>query len=330
MISHLIPCQCCGSNNVELLIQRIDKYSYHYCRNCKFVICDPLPTQADLDEWYGEYMGAAPDPARPNAFEERRGMTERDCEHYARDFKKWFPGLEPAKTRLLEAGGGSGFWAHGFAKLGFQTDYLEFDDKAIKFVKEQYKKGEFEIIQDQISNYQPGEKYDLVWNHHTIEHVLQPRATVQKLYSFLKPNGILIISTPNQGCKEVYFMIYHFYRYLRATSTKKIPVKSFLRFLHTQWVCCDPPRHISAFNVKSMRYILESCGFRIFKMLTHPGGRAHYVKSSAYEFVFNSKKPLRSLFHIAGNAVPLIAGRVIDKIDIKDQWSHNLIAIAIK
>jgi 2-polyprenyl-3-methyl-5-hydroxy-6-metoxy-1,4-benzoquinol methylase len=88
--------------------------------------------------------------------------------------------------------------------------------------------------------------YDLIFCIETIEHVLQPElnATFQELHRLLRPNGFLIVTTPNDEALDESKVICPecgciFHRMQHVHSWNKISISAFLESLSFSTYCCE-------------------------------------------------------------------------------------------
>jgi SAM-dependent methyltransferase len=81
-------------------------------------------------------------------------------------------------------------------------------------------------------------RFDCVTMWHTLEHMRDIRSILMRIAGLLKPNGKLLIAVPNGGS-------------LQATM-----------FRH-KWLHLDVPRHLYHFDAHSLKYCLESAGYKI-------------------------------------------------------------------
>jgi len=88
----------------------------------------------------------------------------------------------------------------------------------------------------------PSELYDLATAWMVIEHVPDPRDTLQQLHDLLKPGGTLLFSIPNSGCWEP---------------------KVFGRY----WYVWELPRHLHHFTTKSIHRLLDQIEFTDIKIV---------------------------------------------------------------
>jgi len=86
-----------------------------------------------------------------------------------------------------------------------------------------------------------GKEFDVIVMNHVIEHLSDPLGALNKIKSFLKPNGIFIIGTPD---------------FDSAASRR---YGSNFRLLHD-------PTHISLFSCDSMHRFLRDNGFKIMRV----------------------------------------------------------------
>jgi hypothetical protein len=70
-----------------------------------------------------------------------------------------------------------------------------------------------------------------------IEHLIDPRATLTEMARVTRDGGWLAISLPNAGCWEPSVFGRH-------------------------WYAWEPPRHLQFFTPRSIRRLVEDCGFR--------------------------------------------------------------------
>jgi len=138
---------------------------------------------------------------------------------------------------VLDAGCGYGFFlsalGQDWIKYGIeQSTYL------VNYIREN--NPEINIFQDKLEDniFNPN-SFDLVFSSCTMEHISNPHLAISQFYRILKPNGTLIITTPNVGS----FCAKRFkgnYRLLDAC-------------------------HIIMFSPLTLKKILENNGFKIFK-----------------------------------------------------------------
>ena len=72
---------------------------------------------------------------------------------------------------------------------------------------------------------------------HVIEHLDNPNGSLQKIHNILKPNGKIVIGTPN------------------AKTIDRILFRKY-------WDGWDTPRHIYVYNYKNLKALLEKNGFK--------------------------------------------------------------------
>ena len=76
---------------------------------------------------------------------------------------------------------------------------------------------------------------------HVLEHLAAPRACLAELHRVLEPGGRLVVQVPNSGSIQ-------------------------RRLLGRRWEGFDVPRHLANYNPRSVRRVLEECGFAVESM----------------------------------------------------------------
>jgi SAM-dependent methyltransferase len=93
-------------------------------------------------------------------------------------------------------------------------------------------------------------RYDAITLHHVIEHLPDPRSTLELCWRWLRPDGSLWLATPN----------------VEAPGHAEYGAA---------WRGLDVPRHLVLFSATSLRALLESVGFSAVRFL--PPARSRWI-----------------------------------------------------
>lgn len=221
-------------------------------RRCSNAACgvywlDPAPTQEDLWKAYTRYHTHTRDESR-KLEKLLLSPLNRLCKLAL--WPLWamnglraqmkllrYMTLEQEPTgKLLDVGCGAGRFLHRMQKRGWQVEGVEFDPQAANKVTQRY--GIAVHVGDLPACHLPAESFDAVTLNQVMEHLYDPRATLNECLRILKPGGRLILTTPNvdsMGAVE-------FGRYWRG------------------W---EPPRHLHLFSVAALQRLVQQSGFEV-------------------------------------------------------------------
>lgn len=193
------PCILCGGS-----ISRL-KYTFRFeplpepfelreCENCGLLFNSPR--LADLSPLYadGYYV-----------FQE----TERAL--YTRAFSQARRHLDPAlglprkSLDILEVGSATGHLLHVLRHLNHRAQGVELSSSAAKSARKRVGVDVFNgSIEEYVSKAGHGKmQHDVVWCNDVLEHVPDPVGFLRSCAKALKPNGRLILDTPNAGAVPV-------------------------------------------------------------------------------------------------------------------------------
>jgi 2-polyprenyl-3-methyl-5-hydroxy-6-metoxy-1,4-benzoquinol methylase len=153
--------------------------------------------------------------------------------------------------RLLDVGCGSGEWLATMCELGWRAEGIDFDENAVRVARQKGLDVRCGTLEQQ--NF-PSGTFDAVTLNHVIEHLPDPKKTILECARILKPDGKLVIFTPNSSS------LGH-------------------RVFRQNWRGLEPPRHLYLFSMQSLRSLLEKSGFKNISI--HP----QIAKSVIYESV---------------------------------------------
>jgi 2-polyprenyl-3-methyl-5-hydroxy-6-metoxy-1,4-benzoquinol methylase len=238
------------------------------CTECRLIWCDPHPMPDQIQKLYGSYYTHSVPAEAPSA---RRSPVRAIKRILATIFFWRAPvfrtddlHLEGAKPgRLLEIGCGSGSFLTAMSAKGWDAVGVDFDQKAIDVAKKRHgenvRRGE--LINCQFAN----DSFDAIIMNNVIEHVWNPVETVSECFRILKPNGRLVMITPNSDSDG------H---------------KLFKR----DWRGLEPPRHLFIYNRSSLRRLVQNAGFARCFIFSSSGGHTglDMLRASAKERQSNS------------------------------------------
>ena len=280
IVTHPCPdCLLCGQVG-ELLYEGLQDRQFGVrgewrllaCHACGLAWLDPQPDAAEIPGLYSQYFTHSPRP--PKALF-RTPLVERSATALllgydgvpipASDRWKarilrwigpvrdhmlanamWLPGAR--RGRLLDVGCGHGEFLARMRDLGWEGMGVEPDPAAVRVAQDHYN---VETLCGTVQEVElPSDHFDAVTLSHVIEHLPDPVATLRECARVLKPDGILVATTPN--------------------------LRSLGRFcLGADWYAWHIPRHMLMFGPRSIRPLAEQAGLTVVKVVTS----AHSARS---------------------------------------------------
>jgi SAM-dependent methyltransferase len=221
-------CPGCDASDVQSFLQAPDRfhgrsevYSLLRCASCSLVWLHNPPSPAEMAQHYG------PDYDRLIA-----SVGEHSPEHWItrRDT------LLQYKTggKLLDLGCSSGSFLELLKGGNWNLQGVEISEESAARAKA--RSGANVFVGDVLDAPFAPESFDAITCFHVFEHMYNPRAVLEKAFTWLKPGGIFFVLVPNIDCPEA-------------------------RFFRSFWYPLELPRHLFHFSPDSVRNLATRSGF---------------------------------------------------------------------
>jgi len=230
-------CPLCGSRDQRPAFHARDyehavagEWQIARCGSCELYFQSPMPRAEQLPGFY---------PPSYSAYNSNTVISALFRFVYWLDARR-VEGLIGRQGSVLDIGCGNGSALAKMRELGeWKLSGLELDAGAVQAARARG----LDVRQgDVLSSDFEDASFDLIRMGHVIEHVLDPRATVARIYAMLRPGGVFFGETPNTDCAD-------------------------FRLFGRYWGALHVPRHLTFFNRKNLRALLEDAGFRDVRIL---------------------------------------------------------------
>ena len=175
-------CPVCSGRDHKVWGVRTEQVMYE-CGRCGLIFFD---RQAFTVHDYGNYYDYTDD------WDSKRIAWELKIRRRALTRQLTQLGSYVSGRKLLDIGAGPGFLCHGASNEGWETQGIELSEKALRvgrqFLNVNYV--QFDDIHD--------ESLDVITCYHILEHMEQPDGFIKKVYSKLKPNGVVAVHVPHR------------------------------------------------------------------------------------------------------------------------------------
>lgn len=274
-----VKCNICGSGKYKILffnrdrLHRIDGILYRVvrCQNCGLAYLNPQPEPVELKRYYpGNYGPFQDDNAvfkhgKFSAILKRiKDRLFNKCAAKIEIKEKSNSNSEEKVINYLDFGCGGGFHLEKIRLRHPKWVLYGLDNN--QFACETARQKGFQIFCGDILklNLPSNFAFDVVNMSHVIEHLPNPKEVLIKINQIMKPNAVLIISTPNFDSWAA---------------------KIFRKY----WYALDSPRHLFLFSYKTLSRLLSDANFIIEKCEYDKGPKV-FIRSIYYLL---GKKDLR-------------------------------------
>jgi 2-polyprenyl-3-methyl-5-hydroxy-6-metoxy-1,4-benzoquinol methylase len=258
-----VVCILCGAGGPFRPRGAKDGYGIEECPGCGLVQLVPTPTPETLRALYEEesYFGG-----EGSGYSQYESQEEEYLATFREDVRRI--GEFVPTGRILEVGCGYGYFLKAALDAGYDAYGVDLSPTAVKFAEERYPGRVFCGFVEEVPEIQ-GEKYDVIFASHLIEHVTDPAAFLRTARELLNPGGLVVMVTPN--------------------------IKSLLsRVSGSRWVSFKIPEHVSYYDPATITELLRRTEFEV---TTIDSAYQYY----ALPFVMTR---IRELLHPASRLIP--------------------------
>ena len=227
-------------------IKKFGKYSVIDCRICKFIHIIPVPSDQELNSFYdNEYY----QNTKPNFI----SKNENEMDYWNSVFDEKLVTIEKLisskSKRILDIGSGPGFFLRRAKRRGWNVIGVEPSPLASDYANKQ----NIHTIQKFFHEVTPNEigKFDAIHTFDVLEHVNNPIAVIEKAYSLLKKNGVIVVEVPND------------FNPLQKLAQKTLKKKEWWVTLSSWSKTLGNIQHLNYFNFSSISDLLKRTGFKI-------------------------------------------------------------------
>ncbi len=259
------PCLVCGSETahphfeIENLTARVV-----VCDKCGLGRLHPMLDSDEISSLYpDDYYGEPGTKFQPLVESVVRFIGERHITFLSR-------GLAP-HARILDVGCGRGVILGALANRGFEVHGLEISAEAARGADP---RAEIRIATRLADADYADASFDEVIIWHVLEHLSDPRETLEAAHRILKPGGRLIVAVPNFSSLQA-------------------------RWTGDAWFHLDLPRHIHHFPLEALRTLLTDTGYTVgeayhFSLRQNPFG---WIQSVLNRFGSLPRNGLYTMLH---------------------------------
>jgi SAM-dependent methyltransferase len=242
-------CPACKSPHA---LPKFDKDGFHYleCDVCQTLFISPVPTD-DAKEWYLENSQYLRYWRESMPIEVRESRNKVLYSRRAHSISEVAGKYNTSFRRILEIGGGLGEMSVFLDEELQYEEYLIVEPQPIITPYPKVK-----IINSTIENLVLNEQVDLVLAYELIEHITDPDILLTKIVSNLVVGGFFILSTPGSAGFDIQVL---------GEKARAVGYD-----------------HVSLYNVKSLKFLLERHGFEIVEIST-PGALDVQMVKQAYD-----------------------------------------------
>jgi 2-polyprenyl-3-methyl-5-hydroxy-6-metoxy-1,4-benzoquinol methylase len=245
-------CELCGSSDRPL--SWFPTKDIVKCPQCGLIYYDGLIPESLYSKDYfekGEYLGYLHD----------KKIHQRNFAERIRILEKISP-----DGRLLEIGAAYGFFLE-LARARWEVRGIDIASEGTAYARSQLG---LDVREEDFLNApdEPG-RWDVICLWDTVEHLPHPIRVIEKASRWLKPGGILALTTGDAG--------------------------SFIaRMRGSQWRQIHPPTHLYYFSKRTLRSAAEQNGLEIIRM--RPVGYYRSFKSMVYGICSSKGRPWDRLY----------------------------------
>lgn len=236
-----IPCPLCGTAAGRVLSVQQGRFGVVRCARCRLVRLSPRPAAAAVPRLYdGSYYAAG-------GYNDYLAVYERYRPHYERFYARRLRLLNRhigGPGRILEVGCAHGLQLAWLKDRGWDVVGAEVSAVAASYAREQLGLDVRETALEDLDL--PPASLDAAYMIDILEHLHAPAPAMARLARALKPGGILLVQCP--------FELFHWESRGQAWRERKgagtIAPHSV-------------PYHLLFFTPRTLRLMLERCGFRV-------------------------------------------------------------------
>lgn len=215
----------------EMLMRSSNKSEWRFCKGCGFLYRFPQRSGMELGALYKESIYNNPEHPlvkSHQSFDQKRYHFEWKMDsveknsvgmqtHWDR-IRSAFPEIEKdsQSKRFIDVGCGQGGALVYFSRLGWKIDGVEPDPRYCRFIEQSFG---FQVRNEvfEEASFSPDDRYDLVFSKEAWHFLADPFAAIQKIYSLLRPSGVLYIAVhtvemngnPSGPAGRTHFMSFH-------------------------------------------------------------------------------------------------------------------------
>ncbi len=235
-----IRCNLCGADDPVVIQTGYDRltdgpgaFTLVECKQCSLIYLNPRPIPSEIGIYYPAtnyhpYLPAIDDePSWFRRLDRRFGLYKR-CQEVSRRVK--------ITGDLLDVGCATGIFLEGMRQRGWQVKGVELNAEVAQYARQRLK---LDVLAGSLEEaHYPTACFDLVTLWDVLEHVYDPKETLQEIARLLRPGGWLVFSLPDPDCIEA-------------------------RWLGPYWAGWDMPRHLQLFRRNVLQRLLMETGFEI-------------------------------------------------------------------
>ena len=247
-MTHITHTECplCGSSRLQPRFSCKDQFAtgeefeIFRCEECSFTFTQNVPDEKVIGRYYES-------PSYVSHSDTDKGLVNR-CYHVVRSIMLRRKAqlidslVDAGKTRLLDYGAGTGYFARAMRKRGWDVAAIEKSEQARNYSKEKFS---FEMLPVEALDDFADEEFDVITLWHVMEHIQDINGFWDKLYKILDGNGIAVIAVPNSAS-------YDAQRY------------------GEHWAAYDVPRHLWHFSPSTIMKMGRKHGFILERQYTMP------------------------------------------------------------
>jgi SAM-dependent methyltransferase len=224
----------CDEEFVSSLVFKGHRQAYTICEctGCSLIYVGEQVTDELLSELYGAEYYQGRDAT---GFVDYGAQERKYRARFSARLDRLAPHL-PAPGRVLDVGCALGWFLAEASDRGWTAEGLELSDYCVEFVRDRFGLPvQASMLPD--AGFDDG-TFDFVTLWDTVEHLLDPRATLEQAAAVLKTGGRIALSTGN----------------VRSVRS---------RIKGRRWALVRPPKHLYYFSPETLRRLVEDCGFEV-------------------------------------------------------------------